>query len=184
MWCTWYSLHALHIPHQCSATQAVFFLHWNKEAEEEEWRDLLSPAAQGRRWDSADYTSAWHQPRAQLARVIYCSTTLMKPTSRSWSGCLGMQINEVLGLDLHESRQNFLSQAHWGLECSLLASETDILYILQLYRVQGGCFPHVQNYTQHMQAQSLLLCLIPGRPNTHSYWPPLTLVHVYLSWNL
>lgn len=30
--------------------------------------------------------------------------------------------------------------------------------------------------------QSLLLCLIPGRLNTQSYWPPLTLVDACLSW--
>lgn len=81
-----------------------------------------------------------------------CSTTLPKTTLRSWSRCPGMHMNEVLDSDLRESRQNFSSQAHWGLECSLLVSETGILYILRLYRVQGGYFPHVQNYAQHMQA--------------------------------
>lgn len=75
-----------------------------------------------------------------------CSTTLPKTTSRSWSRCPGMQMNEVLDSKIFHPR-------HTGdLHAAFLASETGILYILRLYRVQGGFFPHVQNYAQHMQA--------------------------------
>lgn len=51
----------------CSRGSFLSALEW--EAEEEEWRDLLSPGAQGKRCDSADCTSAQHQPRAQLAEL-------------------------------------------------------------------------------------------------------------------
>lgn len=151
MQCARYRLPVLHIFHQDSAAETVFSVYRYGEAEEAEQRDRLSPGAQGQECDDADCVSARRQPGASLLRYV-CSTTLPKITSKSRSQCPGMQMNEVLDSDVHESSEKFSSQAQQRLERSPLASERGTLYSLGLSRVPGGCFPQMQNYAEWMQA--------------------------------
>lgn len=79
---------------------------------------LLEPRGRG----VTAQTARLHGTNPGLIMLSYvCSTTVPKTTSRSWSRCPGMQMND-LNSDLHESRQNFsfqhtgdLNAAFWSL---------------------------------------------------------------------
>lgn len=118
--------------------------------------------------------------------------TCMAPTQdpACW-GVYAAQLGQQIGADvlgcrsvrsrtLGESRQNIWSQWLWGFECSLLAPDTGVLYMLRLCRVQRCS--HMCKIKENLcRPQSLLLWLLAERLNTESFLPPLPSVHACLS---